>query len=84
MFSPSDYNDAVPQFSNGNYANEPLNPLYVEEPDAVNYKKGEEPLQTLPVQWWNWLWNKTTAKLHNLNIYDRRIYKSILSLVEST
>ena len=41
MFSPSDYNDAVPQFSNGNYANEPLNPLYVEEPDSVNYKIGK-------------------------------------------
>ena len=87
MFSPSDYNDAVPQFSNGNYANEPLNPLYVEEPDAVNYKRGAEPLQTLPVQWWNWLWNKITAKLNNLNIYVKNIFNELaglLSLVNVT
>ena len=87
MFSPSDYNDAVPQFSNGNYANEPLNSIYVEEPDAVNYKKGEEPLHTLPVQWWNWLWNKTTAKLNNLNIYVKNIFNELaglLSLVNVT
>ena len=87
MFSPSDYNDAVPQFSNGNYANEPLNPLYVEEPDDVNYKRGAEPLQTLPVQWWNWLWNKTTAKLNNLNIYVKNIFNelaALLSLVNVT
>ena len=87
MFSPSDYNDAVPQFSNGNYANEPLNPLYVEEPDDINYKRGAEPLQTLPVQWWNWLWNKTTAKLNNLNIYVKNIFNelaALLSLVNVT
>ena len=87
MFSPSDYNDAVPQFSNGNYANEPLNPLYVEEPDAVNYKRGAEPLNTLPVQWWNWLWNKITAKLNNLNIYVKNIFNelaALLSLVNVT
>ena len=87
MFSPSDYNDAVPQFSNGNYANEPLNPLYVEEPDSVNYKRGAEPLQTLPVQWWNWLWNKITAKLNNLNIYVKNIFNELaglLSLVNVT
>ena len=87
MFSPSDYNDAVPQFSKGNYANEPLNPLYVEEPDDVNYKRGAEPLQTLPVQWWNWLWNKITAKLNNLNIYVKNIFNELaglLSLVNVT
>ena len=87
MFSPSDYNDAVPQFSNGNYANEPLNPIYVEEPDDVNYKRGAEPLQTLPVQWWNWLWNKITAKLNNLNIYVKNIFNELaglLSLVKVT
>ena len=87
MFSPSDYNDAVPQFTNGNYANTPLNPLYVEEPDAVNYKRGAEPLQTLPVQWWNWLWNKITAKLNNLNIYVKNIFNELaglLSLVNVT
>ena len=87
MFSPSDYNDAVPQFTNGNYANTPQNPLYVEEPDADNYNRGAEPLQTLPVQWWNWLCNKITAKLNNLNIYVKNIFNelaALLSLVNVT
>lgn len=87
MFSPSDYNDAVPQFTNGNYANTPLNPLYVEEPDAVNYNRGAEPLQTLPAQWWNWLCNKITAKLNKLNVYVKNIFDELaqlLSLVSVT
>ena len=87
MFSPSDYNDAVPQFTNGNYANTPQNPLYVEEPDADNYNRGAEPLQTLPAQWWNWLCNKITAKLNNLNIYVKNIFNelaALLSLVNVT
>ena len=81
MFSPSDYNDAVPQFTNGNYANTPLNPLYVEEPDAVNYNRGSEPLQTLPAQWWNWLCNKITSKLNNLNIYVKNIFDELTGLL---
>ena len=81
MFSPSDYNDAVPQFTNGNYANTPLNPLYVEEPDAVNYNRGAEPLQTLPAQWWNWLCNKITAKLNKLNIYVKNIFDELAQLL---
>ena len=81
MFSPSDYNDAVPQFTNGNYANTPLNPLYVEEPDAVNYNRGAEPLQTLPAQWWNWLCNKITGKLNKLNIYVKNIFDELAQLL---
>lgn len=81
MFSSSDYNDAVPQFTNGNYANTPLNPLYVEEPDAVNYNRGAEPLQTLPAQWWNWLCNKITAKLNKLNIYVKNIFDELAQLL---
>ena len=81
MFSPSDYNDAVPQFSNGNYANEPLNPLYVEEPDDVNYKRGAEPLQTLPVQWWNWFINKFTSRFNKLNIYVKNLFNELAQLL---
>ena len=39
MLKPSDFNNAVPQFKNGNYASNPENPQYVEEPDAKNYNK---------------------------------------------
>ena len=81
MFSPSDYNDAVPQFTNGNYANTPLNPLYIEEPGAVDYNRGMEPIQTLPAQWWNWLCNQFTAKLNKLNIYVKNIFDELTQLL---
>lgn len=81
MFSPSDYNDAVPQFTNGNYANTPLNPLYIEEPGAVDYNRGMEPVQTLPAQWWNWLCNQFTAKLNKLNIYVKNIFDELTQLL---
>lgn len=81
MFSPSDYNNAVPQFTNGNYASNPLNPLYVEEPSAVDYNRGVEPLQTLPAQWWNWLANKFTLKFNKLNIYVKNIFDELTQLL---
>lgn len=87
MLSPSEFNDAVPQFTNGNYANAPLNPLYVEEPDAADYNRGVEPMETLPAQWWNWLCNRITGKLNKLNIYIKNIFdelSQLLSLVGLT
>lgn len=81
MLSPSDFNDAVPQFTNGNYASNPLNPLYVEEPGAIDYNRGVEPLQTLPAQWWNWLANQFTAKLNKINIYVKNIFDELTQLL---
>ena len=81
MFSPSDYNDAVPQFTNGDYANSPMNPLYVAEPGAVDYNRGMEPIQTLPAQWWNWLCNQITAKLNKLNVYVKNIFDELAQLL---
>lgn len=81
MFSPSDYNDAVPQFTNGTYANTPLNPLYVEEPTALDYNRGVEPVQTLPAQWWNWLCGQFTSKLNKLNIYVKNIFDELTQLL---
>lgn len=81
MFSPSDFNTAVPQFTNGNYASNPLNPLYIEEPSAIDYNRGVEPLQTLPAQWWNWLGNQFTAKLNKINLYVKNIFDELTQLL---
>lgn len=81
MLSPSDFNDAVPQFTNGSYANDPLNPLFIEEPGTVDYNRGVEPLQTLPAQWWNWFANKFTTKLNKLNIYVKNIFDELAQLL---
>ena len=37
MLSASDFNNAVPQFTNGNYASNPLNPQYIAEPSSTEY-----------------------------------------------
>ena len=74
MLSPSDFNSAVPQFTNGDYASNPINPQYIAEPDAENYNRGTEPLQTLPAQWWNWFLNKFTGRFNKVNIYVKNIF----------
>lgn len=81
MFSSSDYNSAVPQFTNGNYASNPINPLYIEEPGAVDYNRGTEPLETLPAQWWNWFGNQFTSRFNKLNIYVRNIFNELTQLL---
>lgn len=87
MLSPSDFNNAVPQFTNGNYASNPINPQYIAEPDAVSYNRGAEPLQTLPAQWWNWFLNKFTGRFNKVNVYVKNIFNELaqlLSLVNIT
>lgn len=87
MLSPSDFNNAVPQFTNGNYASNPINPQYIAEPDATNYNRGAEPLQTLPAQWWNWFLNKFTSRFNKVNIYVNNIFNELsqlLSVVSET
>ena len=87
MLSPSDYNSAVPQFTNGDYASNPLNPLYIEEPDATNYNRGVEPLQTLPAQWWNWFGKQFTNRFNKLNVYVKNIFNELaqfMTLVNMT
>lgn len=87
MLSPSDFNSAVPQFTNGDYASNPINPQYIAEPDAVDYNRGAEPLQTLPAQWWNWFLNKFTGRFNKVNIYVKNIFNELtqlLSLVSVT
>lgn len=87
MLSPSDFNSAVPQFTNGDYASNPINPAYIAEPGAVDYNRGAEPLQTLPAQWWNWFLNKFTGRFNKVNIYVKNIFNELtqlLSLVSVT
>lgn len=87
MLSPSDYNNAVPKFTNGNYASNPDDPTFVEEPSALEYNKGAEPLQTLPAQWWNWFGNQFTLRFNKLNTYVKNIFDELaqfLTLVNMT
>jgi len=81
MLSPSDYNIAVPKFTNGNYSSNPEDPSFVEEPSALEYNKGAEPLQTLPAQWWNWFGNQFTSRFNKLNIYVKNIFDELAQLL---
>lgn len=81
MLSPSDFNNAVPKFTNGNYASNPLNPQYIAEPTAVEYNRGAEPLQTLPAQWWNWFLNKFTGRFNKVNTYVKNIFDELTQLM---
>lgn len=81
MLSPSDFNNAVPQFTNGTYASNPINPQYVNEPDSTEYNHGVEPLQTLPAQWWNWFINKFTGRFNKINTYVKNIFNELTQLL---
>lgn len=80
MLSSSEFNSAVPQFTNGNYANNPLDPSFVEEPSMSDYNRGVEPLETLPAQWWNWLCNQFTSRFNKLNLYVKNIFDELTQL----
>lgn len=81
MLKPSDFNNAVPQFQNGNYASNPVNPQYIAEPSSTEYNRGAEPLQTLPAQWWNWFMNKFTSRFNKVNIYVKNIFNELSELL---
>jgi hypothetical protein len=81
MLSPSDFNNAVPKFTNGNYASNPLNPQYIAEPSSTDYNRGVEPLQTLPAQWWNWFLNKFTGRFNKVNIYVKNIFNELAQIL---
>ena len=81
MFSSTDFNSAVPQFSHGSYASNPLSPMYIEEPSSDDYNNGVAPLQTLPAQWWNWLCNQFTSKLNKVNVYVKNIFDELTNLL---
>ena len=87
MLSSSDYNNAVPQFTDGDYAGSIVSPVYIEAPDTESYERGVEPFETLPAQWWNWFGNQFTARFNKLNIYVKNIFNELtqlLSLVNIT
>jgi hypothetical protein len=77
MLKSSEFNSAVPKFSNGNYASNPLDPANIEEPSAQDYIRGTEPLDTLPAQWWNWLCNQFTSRFNKLNTYVKNIFDEL-------
>jgi len=81
MLSPADFNNAVPQFTNGTYASNPINPQYVNEPTSTEYNQGVEPLQTLPAQWWNWFLNKFTGRFNKINTYVKNIFNELTELL---
>lgn len=81
MLSPADFNNAVPQFTNGTYASNPINPQYVNEPTSTEYNQGVEPLQTLPAQWWNWFINKFTGRFNKINTYVKNIFNELTELL---
>ena len=81
MLSPSDFNNAVPQFTNGDYASNPINPQYIAEPGAEDYNRGTEPLQTLPAQWWNWFLNRFTNRFNKVNVYVKNIFNELAQVL---
>jgi len=66
MYSTQQFQNKLPVIGNGNsYARMPEEPGYIEQPSSEEYSKGAVPLETLPVQWWNWINNQYTSRINN-------------------
>ena len=56
-------------------------PTYSQEPPADDYASGVAPLDTLPAQWWNWLWNQITLNEGRTVIMLNSIFNEIISVL---
>ena len=59
------------------------NASYKEKPNTDNMRNGVVPLDTLPAQWWNWLWNNVTTILIGVNDEVHDIYEELKSVLAS-
>lgn len=55
---------------------------YVKGPDKAAQVAGTVPLDTLPADWWNWLWKQITTRINEASSGMGSVYNEILSVLE--
>lgn len=56
---------------------------YVKGPDKAAQAAGTVPLDTLPADWWNWLWKQITTRINEASNGMGSVYNEILSVLEA-
>lgn len=55
---------------------------YIKGPDKAAQVAGTVPLDTLPADWWNWLWKQITTRINEASSGMGSVYNEILSVLE--
>ncbi len=56
---------------------------YLTGPDAAAQAAGTVPLDTLPADWWNWLWQQVTKRINETSQAVESIHTEILSVLQA-
>lgn len=69
-----DTNNVIPVYGNNATG-------YLEPPTDLQREKGVIPLDSLPADWWNWLWNNTTKNLNSACLDINALYSEIIAVL---
>lgn len=56
---------------------------YLKGPDPAAQVAGTVPLDTLPADWWNWLWQEITKRINEASTAVESIHNEILSVLQA-
>ena len=56
---------------------------YLKGPDPAAQAAGTVPLDTLPADWWNWLWQEITKRINEASTAVESIHNEILSVLQA-
>lgn len=56
---------------------------YIDGPTAEQQAAGTVPLDTLPADWWNWLWKEITTRINQASSGMESIYQELLSILSA-
>ena len=56
---------------------------YLKGPDPAAQAAGTVPLDTLPADWWNWLWQQVTKRINEASTAVESIHNEILSVLQA-
>lgn len=57
------------------------NSQYINGPSPAQQAKGTVPLDTLPADWWNWLWKQITERINQASEGMESIYDEVMSVL---
>ena len=57
------------------------NSQYIQGPSPEQQAQGTIPLDTLPADWWNWLWKSITARINQASKGMESLYEEVMSVL---
>lgn len=57
------------------------NSQYIQGPSPAQQAQGTVPLDTLPADWWNWLWKSITERINEASAGMESLYEEVISVL---